>query len=142
MVASSKEEKVTDAQLVQSNNILRNWLSLPDCYHFINKHTRQHHPFHLIIPPTNTTSYMTCYFPIAIPPPLIKVKSQTTFPTKSQNIFNCINCMLCKILKQNVYFPSEYIPEFHADRMSVPTSYSYKLDNVICSDYLRHILPY
>ena len=48
-----------------------NWLPLAkrrkqqrlDCYHFTNKHTRQHHPFHLIIPPTNTTSYMTNYFP-------------------------------------------------------------------------------
>ena len=25
-------------------------LSLPDCYHFTNKHTRQYHPFYLIIP--------------------------------------------------------------------------------------------
>ena len=38
-------------------------LSLPDCYHFTNKHTKQHYPFHLVIPPTNTTSYMTSYFP-------------------------------------------------------------------------------
>ena len=60
-------------------------LSLPDCYHFTNKHTRQHHPFHLIIPPTNTTSYMTSYFPRTIrewnllPLPLIEVKSLAVF---------------------------------------------------------------
>ena len=56
-------------------------LSLPDYYHFTNRYTRQHHPFHLIIPPTNTTSYMTSYFPRTIwewnslPPPLIEVNS-------------------------------------------------------------------
>ena len=60
-------------------------LSLPDCYHFTNKHTRQHHPFHLIILPTNTTSFMTSYFPRTIwewnllPPPLIEVNSLAVF---------------------------------------------------------------
>ena len=60
-------------------------LSLPDCYYFTNKHTRQHHPFHLIIPPTNTTSYMASYFPRnswewnLLPPPLIKVNSLAEF---------------------------------------------------------------
>ena len=60
-------------------------LSLPDRYHFTNKHTRQHHPFHLIIPPTNTTSYMTSYFPRTIwewnllPPPLMEVNSLAVF---------------------------------------------------------------
>ena len=55
-------------------------LSLPDCYHFTNKH-----PFHLIIPLTSTTSYMTSYFPRTIrkwnllPPPLIEVNSLAVF---------------------------------------------------------------
>ena len=30
-------------------------ISLPDYYHFTNRYTRQHHPFHLIIPATNAT---------------------------------------------------------------------------------------
>ena len=60
-------------------------LSLPDHYHFTNKHTRRHHPFHLITPPTYTTSYMTSYFPRTIrewnllPPPLIEVNSLAMF---------------------------------------------------------------
>ena len=60
-------------------------LSLPDRCHFTNKHTRQHHPFHLIIPPTNTISYITSYLPTTIwewnllPPPLIKVNSLAVF---------------------------------------------------------------
>ena len=41
-------------------------LSLPDRYHFTYKHIRQHHPIHLIMPSTNTTSYITSYFPISI----------------------------------------------------------------------------
>ena len=60
-------------------------LSLPDYYHFTNKHTRQHHPFHLIISSINTTSYMTSYFPRTtrewnlLPPPLIAVNSLAVF---------------------------------------------------------------
>ena len=60
-------------------------LSLPDYYHFTNNHTKQHHPFHLIISPINTTSYMTSYFPRTIrewnllPPPLITVNSLAVF---------------------------------------------------------------
>ena len=58
-------------------------LSLPDRYHFTNKHTRQHHPFHLIMPSTNTTSYITSYFPTTIWEwnllPLIKVNSLAVF---------------------------------------------------------------
>ena len=41
-------------------------LSLPEYIHFTTRHTRHHHPFHLIVPPTNTTTYMTSYFPRTI----------------------------------------------------------------------------
>ena len=60
-------------------------LSLPDYYHFTNKHTSEHHPFHLIVPPTNTTSYNASYFPRTtqewnlLPPPLIEVNSLAAF---------------------------------------------------------------
>ena len=66
-------------------------LSLPDCYHFTNRYTRQHHLLHLIIPPTNTTSYMTSYFPRTIrewnllPPPLIEVNSLAAFLNQLTN---------------------------------------------------------
>ena len=45
--------------------------------------------------------------------------------------------VLYNILKQNIYFPSEYIPEFHRD-IAVPTT-NY-VDLIICSNYLRHIV--
>ena len=38
-------------------------LSLPDYIHFTIRHTRQL-PFRLIVPSTNTTSYVTSFFPI------------------------------------------------------------------------------
>ena len=66
-------------------------ISLPDYYHFTNRYTRQHHPFHLIIPATNTTSYMTSYFPRTIrewnllPPPLIEVNSLAVFSNQLTN---------------------------------------------------------
>ena len=74
----------------------------PNCYHFTSKYTMQNYPFHLIIPPTNTTSYMTSYFPRSVREwakftatiPLIEVKSLATFPTKSQNICYYIYCNL------------------------------------------------
>ena len=43
--------------------------------------------------------------------------------------------MLYKILKQNVHFPSEHIPDFCRDIVST----NYKLDIVICLDYLSQI---
>ena len=60
-------------------------LSSPDYYHVTNKHIRQHHLFHLIISPINTTSYMTSYFPRTIrewnllPLPLIALNSLAVF---------------------------------------------------------------
>ena len=60
-------------------------LSLPEYYHFITRHTRYHHPFHLIVPSTNTTTYMTSYFPTTIrewnllPPQLIELVTLATF---------------------------------------------------------------
>ena len=38
-------------------------LSLPEYYLPTSRHTRQHHPLHLIIPSSNTTAYMTSFFP-------------------------------------------------------------------------------
>ena len=109
-------------------------LSLPDHYHFTNKHTRQHHPFHLIIPPTNTTSFMTSYFPRTIQewnllsPPLIEVNSLVVFSNQSQNICNCVNCNLFKFVIVGsisnccLPFPSKII-----------NNLTQKLQNFICS---------
>ena len=58
-------------------------LSLPEYYHFTTRHTRHHHPFHLVVPSTNTTMYMTSYFPRTIhewnslPPQLIELNTLT-----------------------------------------------------------------
>ena len=60
-------------------------LSLPEYIHFTTRHTRHHHPFHLIVPPTNTTTYMTSYFPRTIwewnslPSQLIELNTLATF---------------------------------------------------------------
>ena len=60
-------------------------LSLPEYIHFTTRHTRHHHPFHLIVSPTNTTTYMTSYFPRTIrewnslPPQLIELNTLATF---------------------------------------------------------------
>ena len=44
--------------------------------------------------------------------------------------------MLCNILKQNIYFPSEYIPEFHTEILQ------YQLQTRSCHmlNYLCHIV--
>ena len=60
-------------------------LSLPKYYHFTTRHTRHHHPFHLVVSSTNTTTYMTSYFPRTIrewnslPPQLIELNTLATF---------------------------------------------------------------
>ena len=60
-------------------------LFLPDYYHFATTHTRQHHPFHLMIPSTSTTAYMTSFFLKtirewnALPMPLIEMDNLTKF---------------------------------------------------------------
>ena len=38
-------------------------LLLPDYIHFTTRLTRQQHQCYLIVLPTNTTSYMTSFFP-------------------------------------------------------------------------------
>ena len=41
-------------------------LSLPEYYHPTSRHTRHHHPLHLITPPSNTIAYMSSFFPSTI----------------------------------------------------------------------------
>ena len=60
-------------------------LSLPENIHFTTRRTRHHHPFHLIVPPTNATTYMISYFPRPIRewnsllPQLIELNTLATF---------------------------------------------------------------
>ena len=60
-------------------------LSLPDYIDFSNRSTRNHHPFHLVLPSTSTTTYMSSIFPRTIrkwnslPISLIELNSLATF---------------------------------------------------------------
>ena len=60
-------------------------LSLPDYIDFTSRSTRNHHPFHLVLPSTSTTTYMSSFFPRTIrewnslPISLIELNSLATF---------------------------------------------------------------